>query len=233
MPTLKLYDYLPSQNAWKIRVLLAQLGLPYQQVLVSIFEGQGQTPEFLAMKSSGGVPVLEIAPGEYLAESNAILAYLAEGSRYLSMDRLQRARTFAWLFFESEMVEPNIGSLRFWTLTDKLAKRDPALIAMKRAGGTRALASMQRHLQDRKFFVDERCSIADISLYAYTHLAADAGFDFAVYPAVDAWIKRVREQPGLDERVYPYSIDPHSFKELRERLFRARRMYVIGPDSRR
>ena len=215
MHTLKLYDYLPSQNAWKIRVLLKQRGLPYEQVLVSIFEGQGQTPEFLAMKANGGVPVLEIAPGEYLAESNAILVYLAEGSYYLSMDRAQRARTLAWLFFESEMVEPNIGSLRFWTLTGKLAKRDPALIAMKRAGAARALVSMQRHLQNRQFFVDERCSIADISLYAYTHLAGDAGFDLAAYPAVDAWLKRMREQPGLDERVYPYSIDPHSLKELR------------------
>jgi glutathione S-transferase len=213
--TLKLYDYLPSQNAWKIRVLLAQLGLSYQRVLVSIFEGQGQTPEFLAMKANGGVPVLEISAGEYLAESNAILVYLADGSRYLSMDRARRARTLAWLFFESELVEPNIGSLRFWSLTDKLAKRDPALIAMKRAGGERALTSMQRHLQDRLFFVDERCSIADISLYAYTHLAADAGFDLAAYPAVDAWIKRMREQPGLDERVYPYSIDAHSLTELR------------------
>ncbi len=150
---LRLYDYLPSQNAWKVRLLLNHLGLKYERVPVSIFEGESHTDAYLEKNPAGAVPVLEIEPGQYVAESNAILCYLAEGTRYMPTDRLERARVMQWLFFEQSYVEPQIGSLRYWTLTDKLGKRSADMIAGKRAYSLRALAALERYLASRKFLV--------------------------------------------------------------------------------
>ena len=140
---LTLYDYLPSQNGWKVRVLLGLLQIPYTSRIVSIFEGESRTDAFLSLNPAGAIPVLEIDDGRTIAESNAILAYLGEGTRFLPADRYQRAKVMQWLFFEQYHVEPVIGSLRFWTLTGRL-ERNRDLVAGKREAGTRALAAMER-----------------------------------------------------------------------------------------
>src|SRR5947207_7201863 len=119
---LRLYDYLPSQNAWKVRLLLNHLGLQYERVPVSIFEGESHTDAYLEKNPAGAVPVLEVEPGRFIAESNAILCYLAEGTSYLPADRFERAQVMQWLLFEQSYVEPQIRSHRYWTLTGNVAK---------------------------------------------------------------------------------------------------------------
>ncbi len=138
---MKLYDYLPSQNGFKIRHLLQHLDRPYQHVPVAIFQGESRTPEFLEKNPVGAIPVLEPEPGVYVAESNAILCYLAEGTAYLPAERLARARVMQWLFFEQYYVEPTIGTLRFWVLAGKV-KANEVLAAAKRSSGERALDAL-------------------------------------------------------------------------------------------
>ena len=161
---LRLYDYLPSQNAWKVRLLLSHLDLPYERVPVAIFEGQSHTDAFLAKNPAGAVPVLEVEPGRFVAESNAILCYLAEGTPYLPDERLARAKVMQWLFFEQSYVEPQIGSLRYWTLTGKLARRSPDMIAGKRTTSLRALGALERQLAATAFLAGARYSIADMAV---------------------------------------------------------------------
>jgi len=211
---LRLYDYLPSQNAWKVRLLLNHLGLQCERVLVSIFEGESHTDAYLEKNPAGAVPVLEVEPGRFIAESNAILCYLAEGTAYLPADRFERAQVMQWLFFEQSYVEPQIGSLRYWTLTGKLAKRSEDMVAGKRAYSLRALAALERHLARRKFLVAERYTIADIAVYAYAARADEAGLDLERYPAFHAWIGRVEAQTGFLGERFPYSIDPYASREL-------------------
>lgn len=204
---LRLYDYLPSQNGYKIRMLLGHLGLAWETVPVAIFRGESRTPEFLAKNPVGAIPVLEPAPGRFIAESNAILCYLGEGTRFLPADRLAHAQVMQWLFFEQYYIEPNLGTLRFWTLTGRL-QVNAALVPGKRAGAERALQALERHLAGRAFLVADTYTIADIAVFAYTHLGEDAGFDFAHYPALSAWIEGVKEAAGALPLVHPYSIDP-------------------------
>ncbi len=211
---LRLYDYLPSQNAWKVRLLLSHLDLPYERVPVAIFEGQSHTDAFLAKNPAGAVPVLEVEPGRFVAELNAILCYLAEGTPYLPDDRLARAKVMQWLFFEQSYVEPQIGSLRYWTLTGKLARRSPDMIAAKRATSLRALGALERQLAATAFLVGERYTVADMAVFAYAALAEEAGLDLTPYPAFRAWIARVAAQPGFLAERFPYSIDPHAAEEL-------------------
>ncbi|TPJ73634.1 glutathione S-transferase family protein [Mesorhizobium sp. B2-6-2] len=206
---LTLYDYLPSQNAWKVRVLLGLLGIAYDTRIISIFEGESHTETFLKLNPAGAVPVLGLDNGEAIAESNAILAYLAEGTPYLPSDRFARAKVMQWLFFEQYHIEPVIGSLRYWTLTGRL-ERNQAMVAGKRDAGVRALDALEHSLADTQFLVGNALTIADIAVYAYSHRAEDCGFSLADYPAVDAWMGRVSEAIGPDYPVYPYSIDPHS-----------------------
>ena len=206
---LTLHDYLPSQNGWKIRVLLGLLKTPYNSRLVSIFEGESRTDAFLTLNPAGAVPVLELEDGRAIAESNAILAYLAEGTPLLPEDRYQRAKVMQWLFFEQYHVEPVIGSLRFWTLTGRL-ECNQAWVAGKREGGARTLAAMDRGLADTPFLAGNNFSIADIAVYAYSHRAEDCGLPLADYPAVSAWAGRVRDAIGPGYPIHPYSIDPHS-----------------------
>ena len=211
---LRLYDYLPSQNAWKVRLLLNHLGLRYERRLVSIFEGESRTDAFLSMNPVGAVPVLEVEPGRFVAESNAILCYLAEGTPYLPADPLVRAKVMQWLFFEQSYVEPQIGSLRYWTLTGKLDRRSPDMIAGKRAYSLRALAALERALSRHDFLAGDRYTIADMAVFAYAAHAEEAGLDLAPYPAFRAWIARVEAQPGFLAERFPYTIDPHATKEL-------------------
>jgi glutathione S-transferase len=206
---LTLYDYLPSQNGWKIRVLLGLLKIPYRSRIVSIFEGESRTDAFLTLNPAGAIPVLEIEDGRTIAESNAILAYLAEGTEFLPADRYERAKIMQWLFFEQYNIEPIIGSLRFWTLTGRL-ERNGHMIAGKREAGARALAALDRSLANAPFLVGKDLSVADVAVYAYSHRAQDCGFLLTDYPAVIAWASRVRDAIGSDYPVYPYSVDPHS-----------------------
>ena len=206
---ITLHDYLPSQNGWKVRVLLGLLKIPYNSRNVSIFEGESRTDAFRTLNPAGAIPVLELEDGRTIAESNAILAYLAEGTPFLPADRYQRAKVVQWLFFEQYNIEPVIGSLRFWTLTGRL-EANGHMVAGKREAGTRTLAAMERSLVNTPFLVGFDLSVADIAAYAYSHRAEDCGFILTDYPALIAWFGRVREAIGPDYPVYPYSVDPYS-----------------------
>jgi glutathione S-transferase len=211
---ITLYDYLPSQNGWKVRQLLKHLGSEYRTEQVSIFSGAGQRVGYLDINPWGAVPAIRLADGRVLSESNAILWYLSAGTAYRPAEEFAAAKVMQWLSFEADYVQSTLGSLRYWTLTGKLEARGSALVDGKRAAGERALGVLERELARREFVAGERYGIADISIYAYAHLAADAGVATAAYPAFQAWMQRVRSQPGHLAQVYPYSIDPEAGKEL-------------------
>ncbi|TIT67598.1 MAG: glutathione S-transferase family protein [Mesorhizobium sp.] len=206
---LTLHDYLPSQNGWKVRVLLGLLKIPHDTRIVSIFEGESHTDAFLALNPAGAVPVLQLEDGSAIAESNAILTYLSESTPLQPADRYRRAKVMQWLFFEQYNVEPVIGSLRFWSLTGRL-DRNQAMIAGKREAGARTLAALNRSLGETPFLAGAGFTIADIAVYAYSHRAEDCGFSLADYPAFAAWADRVRDAIGPGYPVHPYGIDPHS-----------------------
>ncbi len=192
---LKLYDFLASGNGYKVRLLLHQLGLPFERIELDILQGATRTPEFLAKNPNGRIPLLELEDGSCLAESNAIQWYLAEDTPFLPDDRLERVRVLQWMFFEQYSHEPYIAVLRFWHHAGQLEeKRDQ--VAEKRARGEQALGVMERHLAEHDFFVADRYTIADLALYAYTHVADEGGFDLGPYAALRAWLERVRAQPG-------------------------------------
>ena len=211
---LTLFDYLPSQNAWKVRLLLNHLRLPYRQEWVAIFDGDGRRPDFLAMNPSGRVPVLRLEDGRALAESNAILAFLADGTAYLPSDPFARAKVHQWLSFEQENVEAVIGSLRHWVMTGKLARRSPEIVEGKRAGSLRSLTLLDRELERRPFIAGDTYTIADIALFAYASRAEEADVSLGPFTAFRAWVARVEAQPGFLAQSHPYSIDPHSAGEL-------------------
>jgi len=193
---IRLHDNLSSGNAYKVRLLLTQLQIPFQRVKYDIDKGETRTAEFLAKNPNGRVPLLELAPGRFLAESNAMLCYLAEATRFMPNDRLQRGEVMQWLFFEQYSHEPNIATVRYW-ITHKVAMTEFRRIALpvKRQDGIAALGVMERHLARRDWLVGGAHSIADIALYAYTHVADEGGFELGGFPAIGAWIKRVAAQP--------------------------------------
>lgn len=211
---LTLFDYLPSQNAWKVRQLMNHLGLPHRTEFVSIFEGEGQRPEYLAINPTGTVPAIRLDDGRVLAESNAILQFLAEDTPYLPADRYARAKVAQWLSFEGNYVEPVIGALRHWIMTGKAARRSPEVVESRRAGSLKTLRILDRALAERPFIAGDAYTIADISLFAYVSRAEEASLPLADFGDIAAWIDRVRAQPGFLETTYPYSIDPHSAGEL-------------------
>ena len=200
---LRLHDSASSGNAYKVRLLLKQLGLAFERIEYDIDRGQTRTTEFVSTKNlNGRVPVLELEDGRCLAESNAILWYLAEGTPFVPVaahdhDRWLRAEALQWMFFEQYSHEPNIATVRHW-ITHQLEMTPERQAAMpgKRKQGVAALEVMERHLGKRRFFVGERYTIADIALYAYTHVAHEGGFDLAPFGAVRDWLVRVAAQPG-------------------------------------
>jgi glutathione S-transferase len=192
---LRLYDYLASGNGYKIRLLLTQLDIPFERIELDILKGETRTPQYLARNPNGRIPLLELGNGTNLAESNAILFYLAEGTSFLSDQRLERAQSLQWMFFEQYSHEPNIATSRFWLQHFELTPERSAGLQLKRPLGYAALDVMERHLTERNFFVGERYSIADIALYAYTHVAEEGGFELNRYAAVRSWLGRVRTQP--------------------------------------
>ena len=197
---MRLYDYDASGNCFKVRLLLALLGLDYERVPVDIFAGDTLTPEFGWLNPVRETPVLELDDGEVLIQSNAILWYLAEGSRYLPQTAFERGEVVQWLSFEQERVMSGIGSARFRILTGRDAEVVPARLAL----GRTALEALEGRLDGRRFLVGDRCSIADVSNYAYTHVARDAGYDLGLFPAVSRWLELVEAEPGFVNDLVPY-----------------------------
>ena len=193
---LRLYDNYLSGNGYKPRLLLAHLGRAYERVEVDILKAQTRTPEFLARNPNGRIPVLELEDGTCIAESNAILFYLAEGSRFLPSGRLARALTLQWMFFEQYSHEPCIAVARHWIQHVEMTDAQRAQLPDRQEGGRAALAVMERHLGGSDWFGGEAMGIADFALYAYTHVADEGGFDLPDYPAVGDWLERVAGQPG-------------------------------------
>ena len=191
----KLYEFFSSGNCYKIRLLLTQLNLPFQRIQIDILKGESRTPEFLTKNPNGRIPVLETEAGQFLAESNAILFYLSEGTDFLPTNSFEKAQVLQWLFFEQYSHEPYIATSRYWISILGKAEEYRDALNQKRAGGEAALRVMERHLTEHQFFVGERYTIADIALFAYTHVADEGGFDLSGFPAIQAWIKRVQAQP--------------------------------------
>lgn len=192
----KLYDFLPSGNGYKIRLLLNLLQIPYQRIELNILERETRTPEFLAKNPNGKIPLLEIAPDRFLAESNAILYYLAQGTDFLPQDNYSRSQVMQWLFFEQYSHEPNIATARYWISILQQPGKHQEQLQHKHRLGNLALKVMEQHLSERSFFVDETYTIADIGLYAYTHVAPEGGFELDKFPAVRAWLKRIASHPN-------------------------------------
>jgi glutathione S-transferase len=191
-----LYDYLDSGNGYKVRLLLAQLGLSYRYHEVDIMKGESRTPQFLTKSPDGRIPLLETAEGQFLAESDAILWYLAEGSAFIPEGRLARGQVLQWMFFEQYSHEPYVATARYIVRHLPADSSRRSELPQRLARGRDALKVMEAHLQMRTYFVGERYSIADIALYAYTHVAGDGGLDLAPFPMLGAWLARVAGQPG-------------------------------------
>lgn len=204
---LTLHDYQPSLNGWKVRVLLDLLRTPYRTREVALFQDESRSDEFLKLNPVGAIPVLELEDGRSIAESSAILVYLAEGTPYLPGDRYARAKVVQWLSFEQYYIEPTIGSLRFWTMTGRLSLNAGRMVDSRRENAERALAALERTLGRPTFLVGDGLTIADIAVYAYTHRAEDCGFSFVPYPKLSAWLERVSNRVGRDHPVVPYTAD--------------------------
>ncbi len=198
---LRLYNSSFSGNCYKIRLLLTQLAIPFENVEVDIIKGESRTCEFLAKNPNGRVPVLELESGQFLAESNAIIFYLSEGTQFLPQDHFLRAQVLQWLFFEQYSHEPFIATSRFWISYLNKGEEYKVALEQKRTPGYAALAVMEKHLKQYSYFVGDRYTIADIGLFAYTHVAHEGNFDLSGFPAIRAWIEQVEAQP-LHRTIY-------------------------------
>jgi len=190
------YGMADSGNCYKVKLALETLALPYRWVEVDSTKGGTRTPEFLARNPNGKVPTLQLEDGSHLPESNAILFYLADGTPLLPGDRAGRARVLQWMFFEQYSHEPYVAVARFILRYLPAGTPRRAELPRLQERGNQALAVMEQHLAQAPWFAGGRYTVADIALYAYTHCAADGGFDLARYPAVAAWLARVKAQPG-------------------------------------
>jgi glutathione S-transferase len=197
---LILHEYAASGNCYKVRLTASLLGLPLERRGYDIMKGETRTEAFLAnVNANGRIPVLQIGE-RFIPESNAACYYLADGSALIPDDRFARADMLRWMFFEQYNHEPNVATLRFWrgwVGEEKLSDAQRAQIPAKRAAGEAALALMDAHLARRPWFVGDGPTLADIALYAYTHVADEGGFALGDYPAVQAWLKRVAAAPGF------------------------------------
>ena len=194
-----LHEYSLSGNCYKIRLTAAHAGVPIERREYDLMKGETRTPEFLAdVSANGRVPVLQVS-GRSIPESNAICFYLAEGTPLIPADKTDRAAMLAWMFWEQYQHEPNIATLRFWMRwvgLDRLTDNQRSQMPVKRKLGNEALEHMDRHLAGRDWFVGDGMTLADICLFAYTHVADEADFDLALYPNVIEWMERIMTQPG-------------------------------------
>jgi glutathione S-transferase len=200
MVPLTLHEYAQSGNCYKIRLTAALLGLPIDRREYDILKGETRTPEFLSrINANGRIPVLQVGD-RFIPESNAACFYLGEGTKLVPDDRFDRADMLRWMFFEQYSHEPNVATLRFWLAfvgEERLSEAQKSQLQAKRAAGEAALKLMDAHLEARPFFVGGRLSLADVALYAYTHVAGEGGFELARYPALSAWLDRVAAAPGF------------------------------------
>lgn len=187
----KLYEFSTSGNCYKIRLTMSFLELAYERIAINITKGESRTDDFLKINPNGRVPVLETEDGNYLPESNAALWYLASNSSLIPSTRLEQAQVLQWMFFEQYSHEPFIATSRYWISILNSEDKYRSQLDEKRPKGYAALDVMERHLQKNSFFVDNRYSIADIALYAYTHVAHEGGFSLGNYSAINTWLKRV------------------------------------------
>ena len=196
--TYTLYSMQNSGNCYKPRLLMHQLGIPFRVVETDTREGATRTAEFIALNPNARVPLLIFPDGRRLSESNAMLLYLAEGTKYLPADRYERALVNQWLFFEQYDHEPQVAVARSWlhVFPERKARVTPEQIAGWQDKGNKALAVMEKRLAANNWLAGSAYSVADIALYAYTHVAEDGGYDLGRYPGISAWIKRVASQPG-------------------------------------
>jgi glutathione S-transferase len=195
--TLLLYDNPFSGNCYKVRLILALLGIEYERREMSVVDYSDRIEVLGGLSPSLNLPTVVLEDGRPLAESNAILWYFADGSRYLPDDAYERGQVLQWMFFEQYKHEPGIAVPRFWDAMAPEHLTPPADLEARRASGREALKVMERHLRERDYFVGERFTIADIALYAYTHVAPEGGFDLEPLPAVRGWLDRVAAEPGL------------------------------------
>ena len=194
---LTLYSQQLSGNAYKPRLLMALLGIPFRIVDVNTYDGSTRQPDFLAKNPIGKVPLLEFEDGRRLAESNAMLLHLAENSKYLPGDSFARAKAYEWLFFEQYTHEPSIAVRRsILTAPERAAQRTPERLAALLDAGDHALGVMERRLSGASWLAGESYSVADMALYAYTHVAGEGGFELTRYPGIERWLARVAAQPG-------------------------------------
>jgi glutathione S-transferase len=192
----RLYEFPPSGNCYKLRLAMAQLGIEYERIALDITKGETRTDDFLKINPNGRVPVLEIAPGTYLPESNAALWYLAQDTILLPQARLAQAQVLQWMFFEQYSHEPFIATSRYWINILNAADQYRTQLKQKLPQGYAALDVMEGHLRHHPYFVEDTYSVADIALYAYTHVAPEGGFDLTAYPEIRAWLQRIEAQPN-------------------------------------
>jgi glutathione S-transferase len=193
---IRLYDYLPSGNGYKVRLLLTQLQIPFERIELDILKGQTRTPEFLRKFPNGRIPAVELDDGRVLFESDAIMTYFAEGTPFMPTDRYDRAQVLQWMFFEQYSHEPYIAVARFLMMHSEHPDPRRADLDRIRKLGYDALGVMESRLKSRAWFVGSRYSIADIALFAYTHVAHEGSFDLADYPRVREWLMSVKSQPN-------------------------------------
>ncbi len=194
---LTLFNYPPSRNGWKVRLLLQHLGRTYRTVTVNILENGDQRAEYRHINPTGKVPAIQLDDGRTLAESNAILVYLAEGSTYLPIDPFDRAKGLQWMSFEQEQVESTIGTLRYWMHSGEVSQRSTELVEAKRMAAQRALGILDREFARQPFITGDRYTVADMAIFAYATCAEDVGVPLDLFPHFRSWSTRVEAQPGF------------------------------------
>ena len=196
---VRLYDFLPSGNGYKVRLLLRQLSIPYELIEMDITRGETRTPEFIAnVNSNGRIPVLQVGD-RFIPESNAACYFIADGSNLIPTDGFDHADMLRWMFWEQYNHEPNIATLRFWKDNvghQNLTEAQKHQIPGKREAGEAALKLMDKHLEARDWFVAGHMTLADVVLFPYTHVAHEAGFEMHLYPRIGNWLERVKGQPN-------------------------------------
>ncbi|MGF1494433.1 MAG: glutathione S-transferase family protein [Microcoleaceae cyanobacterium] len=199
---IKLYEMAGSGNCYKIRLLLTQLQIPFQRIPIDITQGESRTSEFLSKNPNGRVPTVEFESGQFLAESNAVLYYFSQGTPFFPTDTWQQAQVMQWMFFEQYSHEPFIATSRYWISILGKAEEYREELRRKQEPGYAALNVMEQHLSrnhssSRNFFVGDQYTIADICLFAYTHVAHEGGFDLTRFPTIQAWIEQMQNQPNF------------------------------------